>query len=227
MRKITLSEARSIVDAVRKDFPSATAAELQERSLDATCADVKRRGTRAPPCVNEDRLAALRTAAAATAAATAVLLLLIWWAGQRSRRDRRTLLNFFRPGTYAVMGFTLVIIVVDTTLFSEALAEIRIFGRLIVLAVLGPLIAVVQIIRLLFAFQSEKPLEVSGERLEDSRSPGRRLIGEVARAVGTEPPENIIVGTNPTFFVTEIPVLAGKKEFRGRSIYISVRYVAF
>jgi hypothetical protein len=39
------------LDAVRIDFPSATAAELQERSLDATCADVKRRGVRALPCI--------------------------------------------------------------------------------------------------------------------------------------------------------------------------------
>jgi Zn-dependent protease with chaperone function len=209
------------IDAVRKDFPSASAMQLQGRTLDAVCADAKFRDL--PLCLSDNRFTALRTLAVATAAVTVALLLFIWWAGQRSRRDRRALLNLFKPGTYAVLGLTLGIIIVHAILFIEVLIYVRIFARLAVLAGLGSLIAVVQIVHLIFTFQKEKPLEVDGERLDDRSSPElTRLIGAVAQSVGTRAPDNIIGGSDPTFFVTETPILAGKRELRGRCLYLSV-----
>jgi Zn-dependent protease with chaperone function len=209
------------MDAVRKDFPSASAMQLQGRSLDAVCTDANFHSL--PLCLEDDRFTALRTLAVTTAAATVALLLLIWWAGQRSRRDRRALLNLFKPGTYAVLGLTLGIVIVHTILFIEVLIYVRIFAQLAVLAALGALIAVLRIVHLIFTFQKEIPLEVDGDRLDDRRSPElTRLIGAVAQSVGTRAPDNIIAGTGPTFFVTETPILAGKTELRGRSLCLSV-----
>ena len=147
----------------------------------------------------------------------------IWWAGRKSRRDRQVLLAIFRPGTYAVIGLTLAIVLVNTALFIGALLYIRLFCPIDYFCRDRRSIAIVQIIRLLLSFQKEKPLKWMGK---DSttikcRGSGNSLVPVVA-VVGTEPPVNIIAGITPTFFVTETPVLAGEKDFQGRSLYLSV-----
>lgn len=206
----------------RKELGPARTAELEKWTIDAVCRDAMNRA-RLPECSSQPRLARLRTLAVITAAGTALLLLWIWWAGQRSRRDRQALLNLFKPGTYAVLGLTVAIVVVHTVLFIEVLLYFRRFAQFILLAGIGALIAVYQIVRLLVVFQKEKALDVEGERLDDEGCAElRRLIADVAQSVGTQGPDNIIAGINPTFFVTEMPVQAEKQEYRGRSLYLSV-----
>ena len=206
----------------RRALPSAGAKELQKWSLGAICADATNRA-RVQQCVSQTRLGKLRTTAAITATITMLLLLWIWWAGQRSRRDRRALLNLFKPGTYVVLCLTVGFVIVHTVLFISALLYIPFLAQLILLGGIGALIAVFQIVRLLFAFQKDKALVVDGERLEDATAPElRRLIADVARSVGTEAPDNILAGINPTFFVTEMPVQSDHREYHGRSLYLSV-----
>ena len=217
------------MEAVRKDFPLATGEALRARSLEALCASTETRRAIAGMCATQDHLAWLRMLAGATLAGTLLFLAAIKWAGQRCQGNRQLLLTFFRASTYLMTPATLLLVLAQSVLVITLLyygpAEFlrRIPGGIILMTALGALIAVYQIIRLLFTFNHEIASDVDGKFLSAAQAPELwRFVTDTAAAVGTEPPEHIVAGTDATFFVTETLVRTEEGDARGRTLYLSI-----
>lgn len=215
------------MSAIRKASPNLPESELSHRSLDALCHPPTTGGD--DLCGTRRRVESLRTLAAATIGATAILLILVHLLGKRCRRDRQLLLRWFRTGTYGMIGATLLLVLSQALLLSAALLYgleefLRVVpGGLIVMIALGALVAVYSIARLLFSFGREIPMEVDGRLVSASQAPELwQFVEKAAAAVGTSPPQNIFVGTRPTFFVTETSVATSSGKISGRTLYVSL-----
>ena len=65
--------------------------------------------------------------------------------------------------------------------------------------------------------------EVSGELVPEADAPALwRRVREMAAKLGTAAPDQIIVGIDATFFVTEHPVTLGERTFQGRTLFLSL-----
>src|SRR5262249_24068882 len=115
-------------------------------------------------------------------------------------------------------------LLLSTTLFYGPVEFLnRIPGGLIFLTGLGALLAVYQVVRLLFAFSKEVPVDVAGRFVSVDQAPELwRFVEATAAAVSTDPLRNIVVGTDPTFFVTEAKVATKGGTAAGRTLYVSI-----
>ncbi|MEO8662989.1 MAG: hypothetical protein ABI693_31310, partial [Bryobacteraceae bacterium] len=98
-----------------------------------------------------------------------------------------------------------------------------VISAVIVLTAFGAVAAVYKITVLLFTFNQEISTEVDGKFVSQQQAPELwRLVAQTAAAVGTAPPQNIVVGTNATFFVTETKVKTEQGFAAGRTLYLSL-----
>ena len=169
----------------------------------------------------------------ATAAATAGLgLLLIGGtavAGKMALSNRRILLRVFRPGLYVTLGAAALLTLAQTTEFIyacyyfEAAYAGGVHIQLLIFLGLGAALTFVAVLRaLLFVFKRD-PLRVGGKTVSVVDQP--RLWSEVeslCRSLSIKPPNNIIVGLAPTFFVTEGEISCLGTRFSGRTLFISL-----
>ncbi len=217
------------MEAVQKDFPRATAKELSARSLDTLCASPGTAAALAGLCKTRNRLEWSRGLAAATLGSSLLVLVGVYWVGRRCRRSRKLLLKSFRAGSYAMTAVTLLSVCVQGYLLaaslyyaSDVMME-RLFMGMMVLSCFGVLLGLIGIGRLLYKFSREEPLELDGQFLPAERAPELwRYVESIAKAVGTSPPRQIVVGTNPAFFVTEIKVRTEGGRARGRTLFLSL-----
>jgi len=96
------------------------------------------------------------------------------------------------------------------------------FLKLIGIITLLALGAVIALFKAIFTKTSER-CEVNGEILTEADAPtfwGR--VKELASALQTNPPDQIVVGIDPSFFVTEHPVTFGSEVLQGRTLYLSL-----
>ncbi len=197
--------------------------------LDALCAVPESRKTVERFCVTQEHLTSLRLISILTLIFGLVLLIAISWAGRQCRRDRELLIRLFRTGTHLSTSATLLLVLamgflsVTTLYYGTAEFLSRIPFGLIFLMGLGALLAVYQILRLLFAFNKEICSEVDGRLLSAAHAPELwAFVNRTSAAVGTAPPQQILAGTEPTFFVTETKVKTDESEATGRTLYLSI-----
>ncbi len=70
---------------------------------------------------------------------------------------------------------------------------------------------------------NQSPLELEGELLSETFAPLLwERVRELAKRMGTEPPQRIIAGIDDNFFVTEGRVLLAGRLFEGRTLYVSL-----
>src|SRR4051812_34994577 len=96
------------------------------------------------------------------------------------------------------------------------------FLKLIAAITLLAIGAVIALFKAIFTKTSEG-CEVNGEILTEADAPtfwGR--VKELASALQTNPPDQIVVGIDPSFFVTEHPVTFGSEVLQGRTLYLSL-----
>jgi Zn-dependent protease with chaperone function len=215
--------------AVKKDFPQATEQDLAARSLAALCRAPESRNAMGAICSTYDHVASLRLLAVTTIVGTILLLLGVHWIGQRCRRDRQLLLKRFRVGSHLMTAATLILVLSQALLLSTALffGPVEFLSRiptgLILLTGLGALLAVYKVVRLIFAFGKEFSVDVDGRFVSVDQAPELwKFVEATAAAVGTDPPRNIVVGTDATFFVTEAKVATNGGAATGRTLYVSI-----
>ena len=96
------------------------------------------------------------------------------------------------------------------------------YPKLIVVACLLAIGAVLLVWKAIFTSVALKN-EVSGELLTEADSPGLwQRTREMAAKLNTAPPDQIIAGIEPSFFVTENPVTLNGKTMAGRTLYVSL-----
>jgi Zn-dependent protease with chaperone function len=148
---------------------------------------------------------------------------------------RKRLAALFSPITLLTMlGLSASIIVQGTILvygvyISEVVYTEHFHPKLIIILGLGAIIAAYILIKSVFASFKSNPTLVFGEKITGEN--GNGLIGfvnNIANAVGARAPDNIVLGLEPSFYVTAATVaLAGDKgALKGTTMYLSLPFLS-
>jgi Zn-dependent protease with chaperone function len=228
--------------ALAKHFGNVEAERRVALTLSSVCEDLGRRASVEAHCSWYDYIRLMRSAAVGAAALGAAWLGLIAGAGRLARRKRRLLLNIFRPGLYLTSAFLICLIAAHAALAVVAiyLGESVLVGRVhigIILAIgLGALLGVLRLANASFSIVKTATATVTGKPVSAQESPPLwNFVADVAKAVKTQPPDNLVVGLDCNFFVTEAPVRAlqrtkggweavgyGPRNLEGRTMFLSL-----
>ena len=181
------------------------------------------------PCANLTVLSLMNRAAWASAIIGVLLISAISFAGRRANHDRDLLLKLFRPGLYVTIFCVTALTLVHAVLAIGAIyyAESAFLGRLhvgIILAIaLGAAVGVYGMAKTVFATVHDATASVFGSVLTREQHPGIwKFVDDTAQRVGTDPPQHLVAGLDPTFFVTEASVTSLDGELQGRTLYLSL-----
>ncbi|WP_242392699.1 M48 family metallopeptidase [Anaeromyxobacter oryzisoli] len=167
--------------------------------------------------------------AVGAAALGLAMLFAIWVIGRVAARRRRLLLYTFVPGLHVTNLAVIVLIAVNACLavaaiyFAETALFQAIHPMLLAGVGLGGILGVVAVARASFGLV--KPVETAARGAPVSRERCPTLWGEVegaCRALGTAAPDHVVVGLEPNFFVTEVPVRTFDERVTGRTLYVSL-----
>lgn len=226
--RIAIEEEIRLLPPEERAEAAATMASL---SLRVVCADPQTTAALGaePLCGRYGNLDRVAWLAVLAALVPLTLLGVVALAGRAARGDRRVLLRLFRP-LLALM----LLVVVLTVLLQGFLAvasfyygEIALIGRVHIVFVgliaLGAAAGALAVALVLPGLFREIESMVYALPLSSKRAPELwRMVRQVARDVGTRPPDTILVGLEPTFFVTEVVVHSLDRRHEGRTLYLSV-----
>ena len=152
----------------------------------------------------------------------------LWGAGTLAVRNRRLLLRVFKPGFYVSAGLLALTTVVNAALLMASIyyGESYLLGvihpKIIVLIGLGAVSGAFAIIRAALASRTRAESEVFGKALPEAEHPRIwREVRTLAERTGSLVPENIVMGLDPTFFVTEGDVRCLDGKLTGRTLFFS------
>jgi Zn-dependent protease with chaperone function len=180
-------------------------------------------------CAAYGRLDVMSTGATVTAVAGILLVLLIAVAGGIARGNRNTLVWVFRPGLYVTAAILTMLISAHAALLMAAIyfGESALINRVhvgIVLAVgVGAVGGVVAVARSAFSVVKRAETLAIGKTI--SREVAPQLWGVIeasAKRLGALLPEKVVIGVDPTFFVTEADVITQSGRLSGRTLYCSM-----
>lgn len=154
---------------------------------------------------------------------------LIGLAGILCRSSRRLLLALFGPGLHITILALIALIFLHAALAmgsiyygeGEFLGRIH-FGIMIAIA-LGALAGVVGMIRGIAGVVQTATTTVVGKKYYLGGGEAlAEFLRDLTKRIGTSMPENLVVGLNPNFFVTEANVKCLDGTLMGRTLYISL-----
>lgn len=179
-------------------------------------------------CAHAHHVVVLRQAALGAIGGGLLILGAIRLAAALGRRDRRLLLLFL-PGLYLTTLSVLVLIPVHAFLVMGAfyvLVEATGAGySMLPVAGVGALaiIAMIATVPELFGFLRVPRLNLTGVTVTRRDDPGFwDFLDKIALRIGTRPPDTVVVGFRPNFFVTEARVAALDARCAGRTLYLSL-----
>src|SRR5215475_778008 len=126
--------------------------------------------------------------------------------------------------------FTVVLVLIDALIFifslywTFALTISQIPIGLLAAVGLGAIVAALGLLRSIFGLGRRLELTITGKKLDLSDSDGLiGSIGSIATKMGARPPDHIVVGLDPAFFVTSanIIVVGEPKKLTGETLYLS------
>ncbi|MBD8527244.1 M48 family metallopeptidase [Pseudomarimonas arenosa] len=172
-------------------------------------------------------LPALRWIAVFSMLAGGGLLLALWWAASTVRRDRNRLLTIFLPGLrVAVYGAIAMLLLSGYLIAFGGLAAIP--GELANLAVVIGILCVLAALFATFKLRGALHPDVSFYHAAYASPTAHpmlwELIERLAERLGTAKPDTLLLGIEPTFFVTEARVQSHRerKPRAGRAMYLSL-----
>lgn len=213
--------------AIRQNYPNADPEKLASFTVALLCKDPEPSMTEL--CDTYGNLNLMRSAALGSAGAGLALLLVIYLGGVSARNSRKLLLSLFKPGLYLTASMLIVLILVYGALamaaiyYGESALIGRIHVKIIVLIGIGALIGVFVLARNAFALIKKAQTSVIGTSLSHDEAP--KLWGKVEQLsdkLGALRPQNIVVGLDPNFFVTEADTLCLSGNLSGRTLYCSL-----
>jgi len=218
------SELRS---AVRAQNPGVTDQQVRQLTVDTLC---EQRGAEFDQlCARQSHLNLLSGTSAGAGAAGLILLGLIMLAGRLARDNRSLLLAFFKPGLYVTTVVLTALILVHAAIamaaiyYGEAALIRRVHVGIVGTIALGALAGVVAMAQNTFTLVRKARTFVVGSSLTREQAP--LLWNEVdatARRLGALQPQNVVVGLDPNFFVTEAEVVCLDRALTGRTLYCSL-----
>ena len=215
--------------ALAQQVPAASAEQRAAFTIEGGCQNPSIRKAIESVCSMVDYMRYMRLASILSGVAGFGWLGLIAVAGGLARKSRTLLLHVFRPGLYLTNLFLVVLIAVHAVLAVVALyfGESMMIGRIhigIIAAIgLGALAGVVAIAKVSFSIVRTVTTTVVGKPVSTQQSPELwRFVRELSNAVKVQPPDHVVVGLDPNFFVTEARVQTLDGELQGRTMFISL-----
>jgi len=152
----------------------------------------------------------------------------LWGAGKLAVRDRRLLLRVFKPGFYVSSGVLALTTVVNAALlmasiyYGESYLLGSIHPTIIGMIGIGAVFGAFAIIKAALASRTRAESDVFGKVLPEAEHPQIwREVRALAERTGSLAPENIVMGLDPTFFVTEGDVQCLDAKLTGRTLFFS------
>ena len=199
--------------------------ELRNRPMPGFAEFCREQGPGQPICDRDASLATLGNISMITGIAGLLVLAAIAAGGYRARTNRETLLALFRPGLYVVASFLTALIVVHAgiLLFTMFLTLERAPGALVIGIVLGAGSGVIAIGRAAFGVVQRAETNAFGRVLTPEAAGDLwKQTDSVAEKLGALRPDQIVVGLDPSFYVTEATVNTPDGSLSGRTLYCSL-----
>ena len=178
---------------------------------------------------NNVGLTLMRRAALGAGVVGLGLLMVIRLAGALARSSRTLLVATFKPGLYLTVVVLIGLIMVHAAVamaaiyFGESALVGRVHVGLIAAIGLGAVAGVITMARSAFTLVQKAETIVIGKALSREEAP--RLwthVDEIAARLDALRPENLVVGLDPNFFVTEASVVCLSGTLNGRTLYCSL-----
>jgi Zn-dependent protease with chaperone function len=217
------SELRRVVS---QQNPSAPADLVSQMTVEQVC---QRQDLLPPDVCGFSRNVRLLGISSAVAAVSGLgLVALIFVAGVAARRSRQVLLRIFKPGLYITACVLIVLVVVHAAIAIAVVyyGESGLFNVVhpaILFGIgVGALSGALAIAKHTFGVVQSATAEVVGHAIGRTDAPELwARVEDTARRLGSLAPENIVLGLDPSFFVTETDVKCLDVSLKGRTLYCS------
>ena len=213
--------------AVKKEFKDLDSNALSRLSIDDICKEP------APElsdlCETNHHMNLMSYGAIAAGAVGLALLIIIRIVGSVAKNNRKLLLYFFKPGLY-LTALTLVgLMIVHAAIAMAAIyyGESALVGRIHVWIIgaigIGALAGIGILINNAFTLIHDIETKVIGIKVSEEQAPELwRKVKDVANQLGVLSPDQIVLGLDPNFFVTEANVICIDGKLSGRTLYCSL-----
>jgi len=212
---------------IQNAYPDANPAAVSRLSVDRLCETGDR--SLADLCSTNDHLQLMSRASVWSGALGLVLLLAIQIASYAARSNRQLLLRLFKPGFYltaaVITGLIVVhaIVAIAAIYYGESIYTGRLHVKIIALIGIGAVIGIVALSRSVFSLVQKVHTTVIGKEITKEHAPTLwDRVERLAKMLQALPPERIVVGLDPTFFVTEADVICLDGTLSGRTLYCSL-----
>lgn len=202
--------------------------------LAEVCQDPETRSVLAEPCSALGALNLIQNGVWATLAIGLLLPVIISLAGRQARNQRELLWRIFRPVLRLTLIGTALIVALQATLFGASAWYLfnwgmeRIDSRMIFfvfIVVAGAAYGLYAMARALLGALKEQEGREHAHVVTREQEPALwAFVDRLASRMGTEPPQQILLGLQPTFYVTESPLLCQEKHLTGRTLYLSLPF---
>lgn len=172
----------------------------------------------------------LQRSSVAAALAGVGLPVLFWLGSLVSGTDRKRVSRVFPPLTRLVVVLLSGLVIVQGAILTYAvyIGESYAFERVhfVVIAgfAIGTLVAAFALVRTAFSFGNKLQTSVTGRSIGKESAPKlHEFVGGLASKLDANPPKNIVIGLEPSFFVTNADVysLADDKQLNGETLFLS------
>jgi Zn-dependent protease with chaperone function len=221
-------------EALVRDQPQMPAEERKRLSISGLCADPA--GLAAlgeETCDLYALLTLMGLAALVTGLGGLGWLGLIALLGRLSRGRPTLIMRLFRPGVRITNLFVIGLMLLHGALAVAAVyvGEAALFGVihpwLLVVIGAGAVFGAINVARATFGIVKAVAPTVIGRSLSRPEAPALwNFVAQACEAIGVQPPDDIVVGLEPNFFVTEMPVRSLGGEHTGRTLYLSLPFLA-
>lgn len=204
---------------------------LAEIKLNNICSQPKIDKDFTSICIEYNQIKFLEYGASYTLLFSILALTIVPLLSLCAKKSRKALFYLFRPGLFLTQIISVILVIANSVIiiFSIYFAESFYVGRVHVylITILGlgaAYIALRLCIKALTPIKNAEAL-VLGKSLSKNAYPHIwQFVESIAERVGTNPPNTIIVGMDPNFFVTETKVTCLDCTIKGRSLYLSLPF---
>jgi len=233
---VTLSSNwdESLRASITSSIKDADPEKVNQLTVSSLCGDPEWRADNGEPCFANDVVRGVRAASVLSIALALFLLGGIRVAGRAALRDRDSILRVFKPGMRITAVLSGLIALINALLLVLLLyfGESYFFGMVHVTILLGlalgGLIAGFIGVKAALSLTDRPVMSVFAKRLAPEEAPELwRHVDELSRRTGAEAPQNIILGLEPTFFVTEGDVTCLDGAMAGRTLYLSLPFCRY
>ena len=215
-----------------REYPDIPEAQRAALSIARLCGDAQaREALDEDSCEMYGRITLMRAGSLATATGGLAWIGLIVIGGRLSRGKPDVIMRLFRPGVYVTNVLVILLIALHGVLAvaAFALAEMALFGALHIYPDrdrTGALVSAISVGRASFGLVQAVEPHLVGRDLSRERAPALwSFVAQVSDAVGVQSPDSIVVGLEPNFFVSEMPVTSLDGEHTGRTMCLSLPFL--